>query len=242
MTPTQPTGATRRQLLGVTGLLALGVVATDAVPATATPVGAPSGATPGARSWTRDRSANGWPVLTRDDCPATVIEGSDCTVLLAPGPAATLLAHAARRWHYEIEALRAGDAVGHDLGPVEAAYLSARLSGTAVSLHPGRHPVGLRGDLSSAQLLLVRDVLADCEGLLRWGGDHRSAPAEGTFVLDVGPDHPALEGVARRLAGPGDGLAPSPLSAGRSPDPLEPSRQAAARTLARRQSVAAAEG
>jgi hypothetical protein len=99
-----------------------------------------------------------------------VIDGSDAVVPLRPGPGATLLLHVARRFHYEVEALRPGDATSAG-------------GGTVLILAPARLPAGLRGGLFPAQEATVRDILTGCDGQVRWGGDRRVRPQEGVFAL-----------------------------------------------------------
>jgi hypothetical protein len=99
-----------------------------------------------------------------------VVDGSDAVVALRPGPGADLLLHVARRFHYEVDALRPGDATSTG-------------GGTILILAPARFPVGLRGGLFPAQEATVRDILRDCDGLVRWGGDRRVRPQEGVFAL-----------------------------------------------------------
>ena len=136
-----------------------------------------------------------------------LVEGSDAGVALPPGPGADLLLHVARRFHYEVEALRPGDAV-------------SEAGGSTLILAPARFPAGLRGGLFPAQEATVRDILADCDGLVRWGGDHRSRPQEGLFAL---------------VARPGRAV---PADAGRMPDVYAPARRRAALKLAARQGAA----
>jgi hypothetical protein len=99
-----------------------------------------------------------------------VVDGSDAVIPLRPGPGSDLLLHVARRFHYEVEALRPGDA-------------TSAAGGTILILAPGRFPAGLRGGLFPAQEATVRDILRDCDGLVCWGGDRRLRPQEGVFAL-----------------------------------------------------------
>jgi hypothetical protein len=69
------------------------------------------------------------------------------------------------------------------------------LSGTALGIRPGSYPVGQRGNLFPKELIVIEDMVAECEGVVRWGGD-LSVPMEGHFQIDL----PPTEARVRRLA------------------------------------------
>ncbi|GAA2560136.1 hypothetical protein GCM10010435_34290 [Winogradskya consettensis] len=113
------------------------------------------------------------------------VEGTDATVQLLPGPAATVFLYAARRFHYEIDTLHAGDLVG---------------STDALDLRPGWYAPGVTGGLLPYQVTVIRDIIAECDGLLAWGGD-AAVPQEGRFTLTVAPGNARLRALAGRLSG-----------------------------------------
>ncbi|MFI1003865.1 twin-arginine translocation signal domain-containing protein [Streptomyces galbus] len=158
------------------------------------------------RTWPGGRSENGWRVLKT--AASFRVEGSDCSVQLADGAAATVLLHVVRRINYEMKPLRSGDVHGWDDDrTVEEEYESNRLSGTAVAVRPAAYPVGSRGNLYPHELVVVRDILTELDGVVAWGGDF-GTPKESHFEIAVTPGHPRLKGVARKItgweAGPGD--------------------------------------
>ncbi|GGT28261.1 hypothetical protein GCM10014713_22340 [Streptomyces purpureus] len=194
-------------------------------------VAAPASAAPKDRQWRKNRSANGWPVL--EAATTYGVEGSPVDVALAPGAAATVLLYVARRFHYEVAALKAGEITGHTRRTaVTAAYESNHLSGTAIAIKPGAYPTGAGGCLFPHELAVVRDILTECEGVVRWGGDDRRSPKEGHFQIDVAPGSAALHGVARKIGGweeqPDQG-------AGVPTDVFDRGRRSAAKRLADRQ-------
>ncbi|WP_229400851.1 hypothetical protein [Micromonospora okii] len=216
---------TRRSLLGAAA--GAGVLAV-APPATAHAAGT------GAGTWTRAESANGWPID-----PAAVathrIEGSRASVALRRGPAAAVLLHVARRWHYEIAALDTGEGggvAGHTTRrAVAASFESNHLSGTALALHPTAYPLGGSERLWPHHEAIVRDILVDCDGTVVWGGDLTPAKAS-HFHLVARPGDAALARVAARL----DTSRQSEFraqTAGLVADPATPARRAKARTLPR---------
>ncbi|MGF1431431.1 M15 family metallopeptidase [Kitasatospora sp. LaBMicrA B282] len=232
MIDVRSTAIPRRRVLG-TGLgLAGGVAlwaAGSAGPARAAEPGAPAAPAAPLVPWRGDRSANGWPVLAT--APSRRIEGAgEVSLALADGAPTTVLLHVARRFHYEVRALTQDQATGHrSTREVAADYESNHLSGTAIALCPQLYPVRAAGGLFPYELLVVRDILADLEGVVRWGGDE-PVPKESHFQLDVPPDHPDLGRVAAKLRGWAD----QPGQGAGTADPLAPGRLPAAAALAER--------
>jgi hypothetical protein len=183
----------------------------------------------GACSWTRDTTGNGWPLL--EEAESFSIEGSDQTVRLAGGDAAVVLLHVARRFHYEIDRLRDGDVHGW-VGErrISAEYESNYLSGTAIAIRPLSYPVGATNGLYPNELVVVRDILAELDGVVVWGG-HLAPAKESHFEIGVKPGHPRLKGVARKIAGWVEG--PGDEGAGAT-DAFDPKRRSRARSFARR--------
>ncbi|MER7900400.1 hypothetical protein ABTX62_30950 [Streptomyces sp. NPDC096046] len=147
---------------------------------------------------------------------------------LLKGDVATVLLHVARRFAYEIDMLRSGDVQGHtDRGPVGAGFESNHLSGTAIGIRPLFYPLGAqRGTgLSELEKVVVADILADCQGVIGWGG-HAKPVKESHFQIDVRPGDPRLARLASRIrgedAGPGSGAG--------SIDPFLPNRRRKAAT------------
>jgi hypothetical protein len=186
----------RRQLLvGVVGGTTIGGAVMGIDPARAAgPPDAPNGI-----RWAGSRSQNGWAVVTPTRVRRLIIEGSDAGVALLPGDASVVLLHVARRFHYEVSTLRPGDVRGHVTGRgLAAPYESNYLSGTAIAIRPGQFPAGSGGNLFPPQLIVVQDILAECAGVVRWGGDDRR-PKEGHFQIDVPPGDPGLRKLAARI-------------------------------------------
>ena len=185
--------------------------------------------------WAKAMTQNGWPVIGSEHAPRHQVEGSNATVALLSGLVATVLLHVVRRFHYEVDSV---DTIkGHRTGRrVAAAYESNYLSGTAIEILPGRYPAGAHGGLFPHELAIVRDILAECEGVVRWGGDHHTLPKEGHFQIDVRPDDERLRRVAGKIRywteKPGQG-------AGTAPDIFERPRRTAASRLADRQRASA---
>ncbi|MEU4263716.1 hypothetical protein ACYCCF_19590 [Streptomyces argenteolus] len=210
--------------LGATTALAALPGAAYAAPRVPSADGAPEG-----RRWPGAKSANGWPVL--EEAELFRIEGSGRSVRLADGDAAVILLHVARRFHYEIDQLRDGDVTGHSTtrNAIQN-YESNYLSGTALAIRPLAYPVGVKGGLYPHELVVVRDILAELDGVVRWGGD-LTTPKESHFELAYAPGHPKVKGVARTIRGWDAG--PGSAGAG-TVDAFDPKRRSKARAFARR--------
>lgn len=107
----------------------------------------------------------------------------------------------ARRFHYEIGALKAGEIAGHRTArTISQPYESNYLSATAIAIRPELYPLGVRDGFFPLELTIVRDILAECEGVIRWGGDETN-PMEGHFQIDVKPGDRKLRVLAARIDG-----------------------------------------
>jgi hypothetical protein len=183
-------------------------------------------------------STNGWEmervvddhgsIYTRP-VPGTPLDGLQVRI----GDVDVVLVHLVRRFHYEIDELRRGEVVGW-CPPAKVRRRrpeSALASGTAVRIRPGHCPVGSRGNLHDLEVAVVRDILAELDGVVRWGGDYQ-VPEESLFYLDVPPGDERLAAVATRIRGWRD---EADSGAGTPVDVTSPDRRRAARALELRQ-------
>ncbi|MFE7783029.1 hypothetical protein [Streptomyces nigrescens] len=217
------TGLSRRRFIGASS----GIAAA----ATLVNLGAAPDASADTHAWKGPVSKNRWPVL--DEATSFTIEGSGQKVSLAEGDAATVLLNVARRFHYEIDSLRAGDVHGWTSDrKVTEAYESNYLSGSAIAIRPVGYPVGAKGNLYPNELVVIRDILAELDGAVAWGGDF-TTPKESHFEIALRPGHPRLKGVARKIRGWDSG--PGDEGAG-AIDAFDPKRRSAAQAFARRAS------
>lgn len=221
-TANAPVVGRRRLLLGTAGLaggwaLGVGPGARSAGARSRQQAPAPPPAAP-PQVWTGAVSANGWPVV--GDVPSHPIEGTDAEVALLDGDVAEVLLHVARRVSYEIGTLRPDEVTGHRTDrTVAAPFESNLLSGTALTIRQPLYPVGATGGFFPLELVVVRDALADCEGVVRWGGD-LDPVKESHVQIDVAPGGADLPRVAAKIrrwnaeAAAGAG-ATDPFTAGR---------------------------
>ncbi|MFD5567252.1 hypothetical protein [Streptomyces cadmiisoli] len=197
-------------------------------------VAAPASAPVNAPRKKAPTSANGWPLETEANHVSTVwtrpVAGTGLDVDIRIGDAEAILLHVVRRFHYEVEQLPGVDLAGwQPIGGLKKGRPESNLaSGTAVRIRPG---AAASGGLFPLQLLTVRDILADCEGVVRWGGDD-SPVDESLFYLDLGPDDARVRELADRLRA---GAATPGRGAGVQVDVLSRSRRGRADRLARQQ-------
>ncbi|MDX3181842.1 hypothetical protein AB0K64_28510 [Streptomyces sp. NPDC053741] len=184
-----------KQLTGVAAGVAL-VSGGGALLAPATAVAADT-------TWRQSYSANGWSISTdrasfTSDCD---IQGTGLTVALREGDTATVLAYLAQRFHYDVAQLDSerGEIVGYRAHhEVRAEFESNHLSGTALALYPESFPLGATGNFYPYQVTVIRDILAELRGVVKWGGDMRPA-MESMFYIDVPPESQQLKQVAATL-------------------------------------------
>ncbi|MCP9945049.1 hypothetical protein LUX12_10065 [Streptomyces somaliensis] len=181
------------------------------------------------------RSENGWFTDTAPNTGGTVwtrpVPGTEFDVDLAIGDAEIILIHVIRRFHYEVDSLRPGDVTGFRPVAKSRGYKTNYASGTAVSIRPGTYPAGVKGGFFPHELEVVRDILADCDGVVKWGGDF-ATPDESHFQIDLPPSDVRV----RRLANKVRGWKESPgAGAGVIQDPRDSKRREAAQKLAREQ-------
>lgn len=188
------------------------------------------------RLLTGARSANGWAIEAAADQGGSIatrpVPGTPVTDLqVRLGAPETVLVHLVRRFHYEIAELQPGEAVGWTAPDGLRGPARNLASGTAVRVRPGHFPPGTKGGYFPLELAVLRDILAELQGVVRWGGDDRAVD-EALFYLAVGPDDTRLAAVAERLR---TGQRTSGQGAGVLVDVHDKRRRSAADALARRQ-------
>ncbi|GAA1020575.1 hypothetical protein Aple_078690 [Acrocarpospora pleiomorpha] len=158
------------------------------------------------------KSPNGWPINTAADGGGSVwsrpVPGTGFEVAVAIGAAEVILVHVVRRFHYEIDSLRPGEVLGFKSPDTLTGYEENHASGTAIDIRPGHYPPGVRGGFYEHEVNVVRDILADCDGVVTWGGDF-GVPDEGHFQIDLPPADERVYALAEKLRGwnntPGEG-------------------------------------
>ncbi|MFI6655245.1 hypothetical protein ACIBL8_06995 [Streptomyces sp. NPDC050523] len=151
---------------------------------------------------TGSNSVNGWPMEKGADIGGAVwtraLPGTGATVAMRLGAASAVLVHVISRYHYEIAALEPDDVQGFKAPRGLTGFWTNYASGTAVAIRPGAHPPGVTGSLFPAQRAAIADIVADCAGVVRWGGTFNT-PYEAHFQIDVPPSDDRLARLADRI-------------------------------------------
>lgn len=118
-------------------------------------------------------SQNGWLANDRSVIQSFPLPGG--SVSLRKGSAGEVLCHVARRWHNEVEPLVWPGVWGYAERAIRGGVeLSNHASGTALDLDAPKHPLGTAptANFSAAQIAKIHEILEECRGLIRWGGDY----------------------------------------------------------------------
>jgi peptidoglycan hydrolase-like protein with peptidoglycan-binding domain len=102
------------------------------------------------------------------------------------GDVATVLMYLAGEFHRRVEPLAQAGCWGYNYRPNRNANnLSCHASATAIDCNAPRHPNGKRGTFRPAQVKAIRAILAECSGVVRWGGDFHGTPDEMHFEINA---------------------------------------------------------
>ena len=137
------------------------------------------------------KSENGWEVIKdQSDKKLTVIRLSRSDIpLRLHKDAAKLLAYVAVRFDKEVSPLRLNnkpgfqDDGGYNFRKIDGSTkFSNHASGTAIDLNWQKFPM-FRRNMSKKQVAACQAIAADCEGLIRWGGDYTRAVDQMHFEI-----------------------------------------------------------
>jgi hypothetical protein len=181
-------------------------------------------------TWSGRTSANGWPVV--ESAITRPVEGANVAAATAEGAPALILNHVARRFNYEIDTLLPDEIQGWTTNTtISQPYESNYLSGTAIAIRPGAYPMGTKGGFYVNELIVIRDILAECDGIVRWGGDEEIAK-ESHFQIDAPPNDQRIKKLTEKITG----WAATPGEGPGTVDPFLAHRRRAAEKLEERQS------
>jgi hypothetical protein len=122
-------------------------------------------------------------------------------VALRAGDVSVVLLWVANRFHERVERLEWPGNWGYAERLIRGSSttLSNHASGTAIDLNAPRHPLGVRGTFSAAQVRAIRDIVAATNGVVRWGGDYTPRVDEMHFEINAAA--PAVKVAADRIRG-----------------------------------------
>lgn len=132
-------------------------------------------------------SQNGWLASTDKTALGIVsprIAGVTLPQGVRKGDVEIVLGYVAERFHATVEPLVPGHCWGYHYKVIEGStQLSNHASGTAIDLNAPSHPMGKAGTFSAAKAKAIRAILADCDGVVRWGGDYSGRKDEMHFEI-----------------------------------------------------------
>lgn len=96
--------------------------------------------------------------------------------------------------------------------------LSCHSSGTAIDYNATRHPNGKRGTWTSVQVSVIRSILNEVSGVVRWLGDASGTADEMHFEIHGSPTQVAT--AARNLASPWTPPESAPAPTPSAPSPI----------------------
>jgi hypothetical protein len=118
-------------------------------------------------------SQNGWPI---DPARASRnVPGTGVNLVVVDGPGGDILLYVATQFNQRVEGLDTSppDDWGYAHRVIAGTSTwSNHASATAIDLNATRHPQGRRGTFTAGQVQVIRQILAECQGLIRWGGDY----------------------------------------------------------------------
>lgn len=157
------------------------------------------------------RSQNGWIANDRSLIRTYTVPESRVRVAVRKGDVATVLLHV-MAWvdqHVEDIDTRRGvrgfdvpDDWGYAERPIRGGQsLSNHASGTAVDVNAVQHPLGVRGTWSRRERKKIHGMLAQLDGVVRWGEDYRSRADGMHFEINAGPAAVAKVAAKLRIQG-----------------------------------------
>lgn len=163
------------------------------------------------------KTENGWNVIEdQSDKQLTVVRLAGSNVpLRVHRDAARLLAYVAVRFDKEVLPLKKNnkpgfqDDGGYNLRKIDgSSTYSNHASGTAIDLNWQSFPMFKR-KMTNKQVEACRAIVADCEGLITWGGDYRPSRVDQMhFEVSKGVTAAEIKKFVARLKVGADGSVP----------------------------------
>lgn len=149
------------------------------------------------------KSQNGWPANDRSLIRTYTIPGTTQKLAIRSGPVATILLYVATQFHRRVEAIHPGWCWGYAERQIRGGIaLSNHASGTAIDLNAPAHPLGTdeKKTFTAVEISTIRKILAECSGVVRWGGDYRGR--QDPMHFEIFADGPAVAKAATKLLPP----------------------------------------
>lgn len=151
-------------------------------------------------------SQNGWAVMDTASSPPGLNKSPFPGTNIVPvpgvrnGDVATVLHYVGSQFDKRVEKLVNPGCWGYAYRPIrgQTSGFSNHASATAIDLNAPKHPLGKANTFTPAQIKVIRQILSECEGVVRWGGVY-ARPDDMHFEINAGAV--AVKRVADKLRG-----------------------------------------
>jgi hypothetical protein len=119
-------------------------------------------------------SQNGWPVATAAQQDNGLYAGATFPNGALAGDVAFVFRWLITQLHTRVEKVKPGACWGWFVKPVagQTTGYSNHSSGTAMDFNAEDHPLGAESTFTTAQVAEIHAILAEADGVIRWGGDY----------------------------------------------------------------------
>jgi len=147
-------------------------------------------------------SQNGWPAAKDTPLQKLTVGAASFAPGVRKGDVHTILGYVARRFNSEVEKLVKDTCWGFAYRDISGSTdLSNHASGTAIDCNAPQHPLGKAGTFSAAQVKAIHKIIADCNGVVRWGGDYNGRKDEMHFEINVPPGNAKIAALVKKING-----------------------------------------
>ncbi len=142
-------------------------------------------------------SENGWPLVVEAQLEPLAWLPNNARLLA--GPVAQVLGYVARQFAARVEPITSTSSFRPKATIGSGSTYSNHASGTALDMNGGRHPQGSKDTFTGPQVGAIRQILAECSGVLRWGGDY-PMPITDEMHFEIRPGATAAQVAAAAAA------------------------------------------
>jgi hypothetical protein len=149
-------------------------------------------------------SQNGWVANQIDRTASLNVPGTTVNLRVRKDAPGLLLLEVAAAFDRLVEDIDNGRGELDDWGYAErpirgGADLSNHASGTAIDLNAPKHPLGVAGTFSPAQVTKIHEIIAVTRNVVRWGGSYVGRKDEMHFEINDGMTMDQCEEALKRM-------------------------------------------